>query len=174
MRFYKIFHEKFVKCKKKFQKLVDAQEFYTNEEVRLTALVEEEKRVALSKRLGIAFVTLGKYLCKLDFYKFKNTFSFCFNFVVKFSGTPGDARAMRRQLRSSPAIKWTVNYAPAPSDIFWENLSITRPCWYLNAFLINVALGLFLFFITTPVVSSERKKFFLFHHNENESSIYNA
>ena len=42
-----------------FQKLVDAQEFYTNEEIRLTELVEEEKKVALSKRLGIAFVTLG-------------------------------------------------------------------------------------------------------------------
>ncbi|XP_033211749.1 CSC1-like protein 2 [Belonocnema kinseyi] len=106
-------------------KLVDAQEFYTNEEIRLTALVEEEKKVALSKRLGIAFVTLG---------------------------TPGDARMMRRQLRSSPAIKWHVSYAPAPSDIFWENLSVARPCWYLNATLINMILGLFLFFLTTPVV----------------------
>lgn len=38
---------------------VDAQEFYTNEEIRLTALVEEEKNVALSKPLGVAFVTLG-------------------------------------------------------------------------------------------------------------------
>jgi len=38
---------------------VDAQEFYTNEEIRLTALVEEEKKVALSKPLGVAFVTLG-------------------------------------------------------------------------------------------------------------------
>jgi len=38
---------------------VDAQEFYTNEEIRLTALVEEEKNVALSKSLGVAFVTLG-------------------------------------------------------------------------------------------------------------------
>jgi len=38
---------------------VDAQEFYTNEEIRLTALVEEERKVALSKPLGVAFVTLG-------------------------------------------------------------------------------------------------------------------
>lgn len=38
---------------------MDAQEFYTNEEIRLTALVEEEKNVALSKSLGVAFVTLG-------------------------------------------------------------------------------------------------------------------
>ncbi|XP_018407611.1 PREDICTED: CSC1-like protein 2 isoform X2 [Cyphomyrmex costatus] len=106
-------------------KQVDAQEFYINEEIRLTALVEEEKNVALSKTLGVAFVTLG---------------------------TPGAAKTMRKQLRSSPNIKWIVDYAPMPSDIFWENLSIPRPCWYLNAVLINCALGLILFFLTTPAV----------------------
>ncbi|XP_029666091.1 CSC1-like protein 2 [Formica exsecta] len=108
-------------CKKQ----VDAQEFYTNEEIRLTALVEEEKKVALSKPLGVAFITLG---------------------------TPGATKTMRKQLRSSPNIKWIVDYAPMPSDIFWENLSIPRPCWYLNAVLINFALGLILFFLTTPAV----------------------
>lgn len=108
-------------CKNK----TDAYEFYMNEEVRLTALVEEEKRVALTRPLGVAFVTLG---------------------------TPGAAKAMRKQLRSSPSIKWVVDYAPTPSDIFWENLSIPRPCWYLNAVLINFALGIVLFFLTTPAV----------------------
>lgn len=38
---------------------MDAQEFYTDEEIRLTALVEEEKKVTLSKPLGVAFITLG-------------------------------------------------------------------------------------------------------------------
>ncbi|XP_074102132.1 transmembrane protein 63 [Cotesia typhae] len=108
-------------CKKQ----VDALEFYTAEEIRLTALAEEEKKVALSKPLGIAFVTLG---------------------------TPGAARTMRRQLRSAPAIKWEVNYAPAPSDIFWENLNIPTPFWYFNAVLINLILAIFLFFVTTPAV----------------------
>ncbi|XP_072767766.1 calcium permeable stress-gated cation channel 1 isoform X2 [Anoplolepis gracilipes] len=108
-------------CKKQ----VDAQEFYTNEEIRLTALVDEEKNVALSKPLGVAFITLG---------------------------TPGATKTMRKQLRNSPHIKWNVDYAPMPSDIFWENLSIPRPCWYLNAVLINFALGLILFFLTTPAV----------------------
>lgn len=46
--------------KKKFlQKLVDALEFYTSEEARLTSLVEEERKIALSKPIGVAFVTLG-------------------------------------------------------------------------------------------------------------------
>ncbi|XP_076635831.1 transmembrane protein 63 [Colletes latitarsis] len=104
---------------------VDAFEFYHNELIRLSLLVEEEKRIALSRPLGVAFVTLG---------------------------TSGAARTMRKQLNSSPSIKWIVNYAPTPSDIFWENLSIPRPCWYLNAVLINFALGIVLFFLTTPAV----------------------
>ena len=61
---------------------------------------------------------------------------------------------MRRQLRSSPSINWIVSYAPAPSDIFWENLSVPRPCWYLNAVIINLTLGIALFFLTTSAVST--------------------
>nr|XP_031835277.1 CSC1-like protein 2 [Nomia melanderi] len=104
---------------------IDAHDFYMNEEIRLSALVEEEKRLSLSRPLGVAFVTLG---------------------------TPGAAKTMRKQLRSSPSIKWVVDYAPTPSDIFWENLSIPRPYWYVNAVLVNFALGIILFFITTPAV----------------------
>ncbi|XP_066584176.1 calcium permeable stress-gated cation channel 1 [Prorops nasuta] len=109
-------------CKKK---LVSAHDFYAEEEMRLTALVEEEKKVALEKPLGVAFVTLG---------------------------TPGTARTMRKQLRSATSVKWIVDYAPTPSDIFWENLSIARPCWYLNAVLINLSLAIVLFFLTTPAI----------------------
>lgn len=45
-----------------FVQKVDAREFYANEEMRLTALVEEEKKVALSRPLGVAFMTLGQLL----------------------------------------------------------------------------------------------------------------
>ncbi|CAK9827705.1 CSC1-like protein 2 [Anthophora retusa] len=104
---------------------VNAQEFYMYEEMRLTALVKEAKKVALSKPLGVAFVTLG---------------------------TPSAAKTMKKELSALPSLKWVVNYAPIPSDIFWENLSIPRPYWYLNAILINFALGIVLFFLTTPAV----------------------
>lgn len=40
-------------------KSVDALEHYTSEEIRLTALAEEEKNAALRRPLGVAFVTLG-------------------------------------------------------------------------------------------------------------------
>lgn len=117
-------YELFIKFSYVFQ--IDALEFYTVEEVRLTALAEEEKKAALSRPLGIAFVTLG---------------------------TPGAAKTMRRQLRSAPTIKWIVDYSPAPSDIFWENLSIPRRFWYFTAFSVNSILFLTLFFLTTPAVN---------------------
>ncbi|KAK0092006.1 hypothetical protein PV326_002385 [Microctonus aethiopoides] len=105
---------------------VDALDFYTAEEERLTALAEEEKRAAVNRPLGIVFVTLG---------------------------TPCGAAIMRRQLRySAPTDKWIVNYAPAPSDIFWENLSIPRRCWYFSAISVNLILFIILFFLTTPAV----------------------
>lgn len=44
-----------------FQKQIDALEYYTAEEARLTALVEDERKIALSRPVGVAFVTLGRY-----------------------------------------------------------------------------------------------------------------
>lgn len=38
---------------------MDALQYYTNEEARLTALFAEEKKAALQKPLGVAFVTFG-------------------------------------------------------------------------------------------------------------------
>ncbi|XP_044008335.1 calcium permeable stress-gated cation channel 1 [Aphidius gifuensis] len=102
---------------------IDALDFYTQEEIRLTALFEEEKKVSLSKPLGVAFVTLS---------------------------TSDNARTMRRQLRSSTSNTWVVEQAPLPSDILWENLSVPKPCWYFNAAIINLGLLVFLFFATTP------------------------
>lgn len=80
-----------------------------------------------------------------------------------------------RSLRSAPAIKWIVDYAPAPSDIFWENLCIPRPCWYLNAVLINLALGITLFFLTTPVyIVSILNKIPIFPEIMNLSPVVSA
>ncbi|XP_014214985.1 CSC1-like protein 2 isoform X2 [Copidosoma floridanum] len=107
------------------QKQINALEFYTTEEARLTALVEEERKLALKRPIGVAFVTLG---------------------------TPGAARTMRRQLRTSPSIKWTVDYAPAPADIYWDNLCIAKPYWYLTWITVNILLGIVMFFVTTPAV----------------------
>lgn len=42
-----------------------------NEEMRLSALVEEEKKAALNRPLGVAFVTLGQSLFYCNCFNFK-------------------------------------------------------------------------------------------------------
>lgn len=50
--------------------------------MRLTALVEEEKKVALSRPLGVAFMTLGQLLFYHDFIRYKYIiFCMLFDFI---------------------------------------------------------------------------------------------
>uniref|UniRef100_A0A672RYW5 CSC1-like protein 2 n=1 Tax=Sinocyclocheilus grahami TaxID=75366 RepID=A0A672RYW5_SINGR len=48
--------------------------------------------------------------------------------------------------------EWKVNYAPHPYNIYWENLSIRGWRWWLRFLLLNVALFVLLFFLTTPSI----------------------
>lgn len=48
--------------------------------------------------------------------------------------------------------EWNLTYAPAPSDIFWENLNIDNAQWYCKWITVNLVLFLFLFFLSTPVI----------------------
>uniref|UniRef100_A0A673NI75 CSC1-like protein 1 n=1 Tax=Sinocyclocheilus rhinocerous TaxID=307959 RepID=A0A673NI75_9TELE len=48
--------------------------------------------------------------------------------------------------------KWKVNYAPHPYNIYWYNLSIRGWRWWLRFLLLNVALFVLLFFLTTPSI----------------------
>uniref|UniRef100_A0AAY5L1W3 Transmembrane protein 63C n=1 Tax=Esox lucius TaxID=8010 RepID=A0AAY5L1W3_ESOLU len=48
--------------------------------------------------------------------------------------------------------RWGVSYAPAPSDIIWENLSVCGSRWWLRCFALNILLFLLLFFLTTPAI----------------------
>ena len=49
--------------------------------MRLTALIEEEKTMILSKPLGVAFVTLGWFCCN---YFIITRYIFLLNFVLNF------------------------------------------------------------------------------------------
>lgn len=106
-------------------KTVNARDYYSQEEDRLTNLVLEERRKALDKPLGIAFVTLESEDAA--------------EYVVQ-SFRPGTLR------------NWNIVKAPSPSDIQWENLEISTRNWYLKAIIINLILFIVLFFLTTPAI----------------------
>lgn len=57
---------------------------------------------------------------------------------------------MIAHFKPSSIKDWSLNYAPAPADLFWENLSTNTAKWYLRWIGVNSILFLFLFFITTP------------------------
>ncbi|GFY01110.1 CSC1-like protein 1 [Trichonephila clavipes] len=47
---------------------------------------------------------------------------------------------------------WSVDFAPPPEDIFWENLSVSKSLWYSRALTTNFALCILFFFLTTPTI----------------------
>lgn len=106
-------------------KTVNALDFYTQEEQRLTNLVLEERQRALERPLGIAFVTLASEAAV--------------EYVIQ-TFVPGSLR------------NWNIVKAPSPSDIQWENLEISTRNWYLKAVIINLLLFIVLFFLTTPAI----------------------
>ncbi|KAI4879103.1 hypothetical protein NFI96_014442, partial [Prochilodus magdalenae] len=121
---------------------VDAEQYYSELEEKLTDEFNAEKNRITMKRLGIAFVTFRDERMTAVIVK-------------DYSRT----RCRRRLQQSSITTvvrshQWGVRYAPAPNDIIWyvQNLSVCGSRWWLRCVLLNIFLFLLLFFLTTPAV----------------------
>ncbi|XP_040916563.1 calcium permeable stress-gated cation channel 1 [Toxotes jaculatrix] len=119
---------------------VDAEQYYSELEEKRTDEFNAEKNRISMKRLGIAFVTFRDERMTA---------------VIVKDYSP--VRCRRRPQQSSittvvQSHKWGVSYAPAPSDIIWENLSVCGSRWWLRCVLLNILLFLLLFFLTTPAI----------------------
>jgi len=87
---------------------VDAIDYYTEEEIRYNREVQIEREKALTKPLGIAFLTFKTVDMAervVSDYRFTAQV-FCQTPSSKFS----------RKLKSK---RWTVKFAPLPQDIYW-------------------------------------------------------
>ncbi|XP_035657920.1 CSC1-like protein 2 isoform X2 [Branchiostoma floridae] len=118
---------------------VDALEYYTQEEERLTAECEKEKKRSFQEDLGMAFVTFNSDKVAARIVGDYRTF---------LKGPPA-ASSVSTQVQS---MHWTVDFAPAPDDVNWENLSISGVSWWFRVLIINLILLVFLFFLTTPAI----------------------
>ncbi|XP_076017846.1 osmosensitive cation channel TMEM63C [Genypterus blacodes] len=119
---------------------VDAEQYYSELEEKRTDEFNAEKNRISMKRLGVAFVTFRDERMTAV--------------IVKDYGR---VRCRRRPQQSSittvvQSHSWGVSYAPAPSDIIWENLSVCGSRWWLRCVLLNILLFLLLFFLTTPAI----------------------
>ncbi|CAH1261315.1 TMEM63B [Branchiostoma lanceolatum] len=118
---------------------VDALEYYTQEEERLTAECEKEKKRSFQDDLGMAFVTFNSDKVAARIVGDYRTF---------LKGPPA-ASSVSTQVQS---MHWSVDFAPAPDDVNWENLSISGVSWWFRVLIINLILLVFLFFLTTPAI----------------------
>uniref|UniRef100_A0A3Q3QBH3 Transmembrane protein 63C n=1 Tax=Monopterus albus TaxID=43700 RepID=A0A3Q3QBH3_MONAL len=119
---------------------VDAEQYYSELEEKRTDEFNAEKNRISMKRLGIAFVTFRDE--RMTAVIVKDYSRVC---------------CRRRPQQSSittvvQSHQWGVSYAPAPSDIIWENLSVCGSRWWLRCVLLNILLFLLLFFLTTPAI----------------------
>ena len=142
----------------------DAIDFYTKNESDLKQKIIEARHESFKKPLGILFVTfqnqkmaadflkdykfgiLGRFLMKC-FHEHANTPTSCY--LCHFPKTSGISGELK-------ASKWTVKYAPAPSNIKWENISRLSSMWYFRIILINLLLTIVMIFFTTPAIFLEK------------------
>ncbi|XP_076068118.1 transmembrane protein 63 isoform X3 [Oratosquilla oratoria] len=118
---------------------VDAIQFYSDEERRLTHEVENEKVRALQRPTGVAFITFDSKESAKKVLKDHQRRCECRHNPPTSS--------VSRDLKPH---NWITRVAPPPNDIYWSNLSVTTRHWYLKAVTINVILFIILFFLTTP------------------------
>ena len=90
-------------------------EFYEEETARYSEEFEKEKEKSLRSPLGIAFVTFKTLAMSKEVYDaFRRS-------VFQFRLTTPDS-SLSSILKPE---KWRVQFAPEPTDIYWENLSVS-------------------------------------------------
>nr|XP_032819883.1 LOW QUALITY PROTEIN: CSC1-like protein 2 [Petromyzon marinus] len=119
---------------------VNALEFYTALESRLTDECEEEKRKIPDNPLGMAFVT---------FHDDKSATQVMRDYKkLRCLGSPKTS-SFGDMLRSK---HWGVKYAPDPNSIIWENLTVQGFSWWVKVIVLNTFLFILLFFFSTPSI----------------------
>ncbi|CAM1292566.1 TMEM63C (predicted) [Pycnogonum litorale] len=122
-------------------KSVDATDYYTEEESRLAAMVDDERSASLHRPLGIVFITFLTEGMAMRVYKDHQK-------SCKCSSNPPTS-SLGHLLAPHD---WNVMFAPPPDDIIWENLSSSSETWYVWVFFVNFILFMILFFLTTPAI----------------------
>ncbi|KAM9783339.1 CSC1-like protein 1 [Neosynchiropus ocellatus] len=126
---------------------VDAIEYYCAKEKMLLEEVRKQVDEVPQHPLGIAFVTLqteamAQYILK-DFNALDcGSRSCCWGREPQPSQCSANLKVK----------KWTVNYAPHPKNIYWENLSVRGFKWFIRWATLNFLLFFLLTFLTTPTI----------------------
>ena len=143
--------------------LTDSIDYYTNNENELKFKINEYRDSILKKPLGILFVTFEQ---QEDAAKFLKDYKLGLLGEIISSSCQNKRQCMSCYLcRHLPkrstvsdqleASRWSARYAPAPSNIKWENISKIGSMWWLRIILINFVLFILMIFFTTPSILIE-------------------
>merc|ERR1719312_1336866 len=117
-------------------------EFYEEETAKYSQEFEKEKEKALKSPLGIAFVTFRTLAMSKEVYDaFKKSF-------FQFYPQPPES-SLSSILKPE---RWRVQFATEPTDIYWENLSVSGYTLKVKYVLVNVVVFVTALFLTTPEV----------------------
>ncbi|CAH8509853.1 unnamed protein product [Heterobilharzia americana] len=118
---------------------VDAIDYYTSRKNHIQQEIDKQYETAVKTPIGIAFVTFStKYAAARVCKDYRDT---CKRLMHRMKSS------VSSELKSRT---WSVDFAPTPSNIIWENLSITRTLWWCRAIIINLCVFFLVFFLTTP------------------------
>ncbi|XP_072481078.1 calcium permeable stress-gated cation channel 1 isoform X1 [Notamacropus eugenii] len=129
----------FCQCCKCFKE-VDAEQYFSELEERLTDEFNAERSLISQKRLDAAFVT---------FQDEKMTALILKDFQWVNCGKTPQQSSVTSVVQSH---KWRIFYAPHPKDILWEHLSIRGFYWWGRFLILNSFLFILIFFLTTPSI----------------------
>lgn len=123
---------------------VEAIEYYTVKKDELQQEFLKEMETVHSKLLGMAFVTFAE----------KSTSTVILSDFNALQCQGCKCRTLKQSTHNKElcTARWSVAYATYPENIYWGNLSVQGPIWWLRWFAINLVISFVLFFLTTPSI----------------------
>lgn len=146
-------------CKQENNRLTDSIEFYTKKVNELDEKISKEREKCLKKPLGILFITFKDQAMADKFLKHYR-YGLIGNIIHAYCPTNKCSKCFLCQDLVRPSsigqrLKsefWSAKYAPAPTNIKWENLSKIGIMWWFRCILINLILIILMIFFTTPSI----------------------
>ena len=136
---------------------VEVEKYYADEIRRLEKEYDEENARVLAGPLPMMFVSFRNInMAKSVHDGFKHSSLLGCKFNPPSSTVTDEIEA----------ADWHVSYAAPPEDIYWENLSAGRRLYLLKLVLVNIALFLILFFLTTPEYILSQTEFIVYLFDE--------
>ncbi|XP_048841904.1 CSC1-like protein 1 [Brienomyrus brachyistius] len=134
--------------------VVDAIDYYSSQESSMKQAEEHLREEVPQRPLGMAFVTLETESMATYILRDFNALDCVGDGAAGRASRCGCGRQPQPSSDSAAlrVTSWRLSYAPRPSNIYWENLSVVGARWWLRCLFLNFFLFILLFFLTTPSI----------------------